>query len=88
MDYREDLVRALQHEAELIKKQTMLEVISVATACDTYEEFKNALYGIAIDYFRDMEKEGLVKPGTVDKCIYKDGKEESTAEMSDDMFMI
>ena len=69
MDYRSDIVNTLKREADLIKKQTMLEVISVVTACDTYDEFKKAMYGMALEYFREMEKEGLVAKGTVDRLI-------------------
>ena len=93
MGYKEDLASALNRQADLIKKQTMLEVIQVVTSCDNYEEFKKAMYGMALQYFREMEDEGLVAKGTVDKVI--SGGEEvtkeditSTPEMTDDMFMI
>ena len=80
MGYQEDLVLALKKETELIKKQTMLEVISVVTSCDTYEEFKRAMYGMAIQYFREMETEGLVKPGTVDKLLNDSNKKEEPSD--------
>ena len=93
MDYRTDIIKALQREADLIKKQTILDIIQVVTSCNTYEEFKKAMYGMALQYFREMEAEGLVAKGTVDKVI--SGGEEvtkeditSTPEMTDDMFMI
>ena len=69
MGYQEDLATALKKQTDLIKKQTILEVISVVTSCYTYDEFKKAMYGIALQYFREMETEGLVKPGTVDRII-------------------
>ena len=69
MGYQTDLVAALKKEAELIKKQTILELISIATACDDYTEFKKAMYGVAIQYFKEMEADGLVPVGTVDKVI-------------------
>ena len=69
MNYQEDLATALKKQSDLIKKQAMLEVISVVTSCDNYDEFKKAMYGIALQYFRELEVEGLVKPGTVDKVI-------------------
>ena len=80
MGYQEDLVLALKKETDLIKKQTMLEVISVVTSCDTYEEFKRAMYGMAIQYFREMETEGLVKPGTVDKLLNDFNKKEEPSD--------
>ena len=69
MGYQTDLVAALKKEAELIKKQTILELISIATACDNYTEFKKAMYGVAIQYFKEMEADGLVPAGTVDRVI-------------------
>ena len=93
MDYRTDIIKALKRETDLIKKQTMLEVISIVTSCDTYDEFKKAMYGMALEYFREMEDEGLVVKGTVDKVISGDKevtKEDitSTSEMPDDIFML
>ena len=90
MGYQEDIVKAIKRETELIKKQTMLEVISVVTACNTYDEFKRAMYGMALQYFREMEDEGLVEKGTVDRIINNptSDSEKPESEMSDDMFMI
>jgi hypothetical protein len=90
MGYQEDIVKAIRRETELIKKQTMLEVISVVTACNTYDEFKRAMYGMALQYFREMEDEGLVEKGTVDRIINSptSESEKPEPEMSDDMFMI
>ena len=90
MGYQEDIVKAIRRETELIKKQTMLEVISVVTACNTYDEFKRAMYGMALQYFREMEDEGLVEKGTVDRIINNptSDSEKPESEMSDDMFMI
>lgn len=69
MGYQEDLIKALRKETDLIKKQTILEIISIVTSCDSYDDFKKAMYGMALEYFREMESEGLVKPGTVDRLI-------------------
>jgi hypothetical protein len=90
MGYQEDIVKAIRRETELIKKQTMLEVISVVTACNTYDEFKRAMYGMALQYFREMEDEGLVEKGTVDRIINNptSDSEKPEPEMTDDMFMI
>ena len=95
MGYKEDLASALNRQADLIKKQTMLEVIQVVTSCDSYDEFKKAMYGMALQYFREMEDEGLVAKGTVDKVITNSTTSSGVptdvppaAEMEDDMFMI
>jgi hypothetical protein len=95
MGYQEDIVKAIRRETELIKKQTMLEVISVVTTCNTYDEFKRAMYGMALQYFREMEDEGLVEKGTVDKVIKSSATDSVVStdvppvtEMEDDMFMI
>ena len=91
MGYQEDMVKALQREADLIKKQTILEMIQIVTECDTYEEFKKTMYGMAIKYFREMEAEGLVAPGTVDRIINDPSTTNTKTkepEMTDDMFLI
>lgn len=90
MGYTEDIVKALRKEAELIKKQTILEMISIVTTCNTYDEFKKAMYGMALQYFRELEDEGFVEKGTVDRIITNptSESEKSDTEPSDDMFMI
>jgi hypothetical protein len=45
----------------------MLEVIQVAATCDTYEEFRKAMYGKALEYMKELEAEGALRPGTSDK---------------------
>ena len=65
--YSEDLAAAIKVQTELIKKQALFEVIQVVAVCDTYEEFKKAMYGKAIEFMREMEAVGDLKPGTADK---------------------
>ena len=65
--YAEDLVASMKAQTEFIKKQVMLEVIQVAATCDTYEEFKKAMYGKALEYMKELEAEGGLRPGTVEK---------------------
>jgi hypothetical protein len=65
--YSEDLVAAMRAQTELVKKQALFEVIQVVAVCDTYEEFKKAMYGKAIEFMREMEEAGDLKPGTADK---------------------
>ena len=65
--YSEDLVAAMRAQTELVKKQALFEVIQVVAVCDTYEEFKKAMYGKAIEFMREMEEAGDLKPGTANK---------------------
>lgn len=67
--YAEDLVAAMKNQTELIKKQTLLEVIQIVAVCDTYEDFKRTMYGKAIEFMREFEADGTLTPGTVDKII-------------------
>lgn len=85
MGYAEDMAAALKRQSDLISKQVMLEVIQVVSSCETYEEFRKAMYGMALNYFREMEAEGMIQAGTVDKVLKGETKEEST---SDDSFLI
>lgn len=89
MGYQEDLVKALQRQSDLIKQQVILEMIQIVTNCDTYDEFKKAMYGMAIQYFKDMESEGLIKKGTVEALTKGvETKMNSDPKTTDDMFII
>lgn len=89
MSYQEDLVKALQRQSDLIKQQVLLEMIQIVTNCDNYDEFKKAMYGMAIQYFKDMESEGLIKKGTVETLTKGvEAKMKSDPEVTDDMFII
>ena len=37
--------------------------------CDNYDEFKKAMYGIAVNYLKEMESDGIIKQGTIDKAL-------------------
>lgn len=65
--YAEDLAAAMKAQTEFIKKQALFEVIQVVAVCDTYEEFKKAMYGKAIEFMREMEADGDLRPGTAEK---------------------
>ena len=53
--YAEDLHAAMKAQTEFIKKQVMLEVIQVAATCETYEEFRKAMYGKALEFMKELE---------------------------------
>ena len=65
--YAEDLHAAMKAQTEFIKKQVMLEVIQVAATCETYEEFRKAMYGKALEFMKELESEGSLRPGTTEK---------------------
>ena len=65
--YAEDLVASMRAQTEFIKKQVMLEVIQVAATCETYDEFRKAMYGKALEFMKELETEGSLKPGTAEK---------------------
>ena len=67
--YQEDLILAMKTQTDFIKKQALFEVIQVAAVCDTYEEFKKAMLGKAIEFMREMEADGTLKPGFADKVV-------------------
>lgn len=73
--YSEDFQRAVASQVDFIKKQVLLEVIQVAAVCDTYEEFKKAMFGKALEFMREFEADGTLKQGTVDKII-EEGKKD------------
>ena len=66
---QKDLAAAMKAQAEFIKKQALFEVIQVVAVCDTYEEFKKAMYGKAIEFMKEMETAGDLKPGFTNKVI-------------------
>lgn len=65
--YAEDLVASMKAQTEFIKKQVMLEVIQVAATCETYDEFRKAMFGKALEFMKELEAEGGLKPGTAEK---------------------
>lgn len=70
--YIEDLMKALHVQADLIKQQALFEVIQIVSVCDTYEEFKRAMYGKALEFMRSMEAEGSLPAGTTEKIAKGD----------------
>ena len=67
--YNEDLLSAMKVQAEFIKKQAMFEVIQMVAVCETYDEFKKAMLGKAVEFMREMEAEGTLRKGFTDKVV-------------------
>lgn len=73
----EDFKLGMQRNADLLKKQVLLEIIQVAAMCETYQDFRNTLYGMALGYLREFEDAGIVPKGTTDEEIKKAQKKDS-----------
>ena len=67
-----DYLEGLARNTELIKRQVMMEVIQVACQCETYDQFRKMLYGMALSYLGDFEKMGAVPKGTTAEAAGKD----------------
>lgn len=67
--YNEDVLAAMKAQTDFIKKQALFEVIQMIAVCDTFEEFKKAALGKAIEFMREMEADGTLKPGFTDKVV-------------------
>lgn len=63
---QKDFELGFARNADLIKKQVLLELIQITSVCENYHEFRNAMYSIALGYLEEFEKQGLVPPGTAD----------------------
>lgn len=83
--YKEDLAAAVKRQNDLIVQQVFLEVIRVVTECETYEEFRKHMYGIALSYMKELEEAGYSVP---DKSKDEAKTSDSEPSMSDDMFVI
>lgn len=81
--YKEDIAAAITRQQEIVKKQVMLEIIQIAATCETYEEFRKAMYGTALGYLKEFEDDGVIKPGTVEAA--KEGKLESKEDSDVDI---
>ena len=75
--YEEDLLVALNKQSALIKRQVLLEIIQIACNCDNFDQFKKVLYARALGFAKELEDEGTLKPGTVEKAA-KGGAVEDT----------
>lgn len=67
--YNEDMLAAMKAQTEFIKKQALFEVIQIAAVCDTYDDFKKAMLGKAVEFMREMEADGTLRPGFTDKVV-------------------
>lgn len=64
MGYKEDLAAAVKRQADLITQQVFFEVIRVVAECETYDEFRKTMYGIAVGYMKELEEAGMLPKTT------------------------
>ena len=62
MGYHEDFAAAMKKQTDLIVQQVFIELIQVVAECETYDEFRKRMYGIALSYVKDLEAEGIKVP--------------------------
>ena len=66
--YNEDVAAIITKQAELIKRQVLLEIIQIACNCDDFKQFKGVLYARALGFMKEFEDQGLVKKGSTEKA--------------------
>lgn len=60
--YEQDFAKAVQKQSDLIVQRVFIELIQVVAECETYDEFRKRMYGIALSYVKDLEAEGIKVP--------------------------
>ena len=60
--YEQDFAKAVQKQSDLIIQRVFIELIQVVAECETYDEFRKRMYGIALSYVKDLEAEGIKVP--------------------------
>ena len=63
----EDLTRSFAARTDLIKQQVLLEIIQFTSVCETYEQFRNAMFNLALGYLAELEQQGMVPKGTTEQ---------------------
>lgn len=64
-NYEQDVIAAMKKQNDLIVQQVFIELIQVVAECETYDEFRKRMYGIALGYVKDLESQGIKVPETV-----------------------
>jgi hypothetical protein len=60
--YEDDFKKAVQKQADLIVQQVFIQLIQMVTESETYEDFRQRMYSLALSYIKDMEAEGIKLP--------------------------
>jgi predicted RNase H-like HicB family nuclease len=61
-NYEQDMITAMKKQNDLIVQQVFIELIQVVAECETYDEFRKRMYGIALGYVKDLESQGIKVP--------------------------
>lgn len=59
MGYQEDFMTAVKKQSDLIVQRVFIELIQLVAECETYDEFRKRMYGVALSYIKDLEAEGI-----------------------------
>jgi hypothetical protein len=62
--YEQDILAAMKKQNDIIVQQVFIELIQVVSECETYDEFRKRMYGIALSYIKDLETSGIKVPET------------------------
>jgi hypothetical protein len=60
--YEQDFARAIQKQSDLIVQQVFIQLIQMTTESETYEDFRNRMYSLALSYIKDLETAGVKIP--------------------------
>lgn len=75
--YQEDVAMIVTKQAELVKRQVLLEMITIVCECDNFEQFKKVMYARALGFMKEFEDQGMLKPGTTEKVAKGEKVEDS-----------
>jgi hypothetical protein len=60
--YEQDILAAMKKQNDIIVQQVFIELIQIVSECETYDEFRKRMYGIALSYIKDLETSGIKVP--------------------------
>lgn len=66
-NYEQDILAAMKKQNDLIVQQVFIELIQIVSECETYDEFRKRMYGIALGYVKDLESQGIKVPEKPDE---------------------
>ena len=61
-NYEQDVLAAMKKNQDIIVQRVFIELIQLVSECETYDEFRKRMYGIALTYIKDLEAEGIKVP--------------------------
>jgi predicted RNase H-like HicB family nuclease len=61
-NYEQDVLAALKKNQDIVVQRVFIELIQLVSECETYDEFRKRMYGIALTYIKDLEAEGIKVP--------------------------